>query len=55
MEILDVFEAAEYVKCSVRKMYELTRRCEIPHKKLGGKYRYKKEDLEKWFDSLPQN
>ena len=48
---LDVFvarEAAWYVRLSTAALYELTRRGQIPHVKIGRRYRYLRHQLDEW-------
>ena len=41
-------EAAEYLSIHVRTIYRLAKHGEIPSRKVGGSWRFKKEALDLW-------
>jgi len=41
-------EIAEYLSLDVRTIYRLTKSGEIPARKVGGRWRFKKDVLDKW-------
>lgn len=47
-EILTPREAAEYLSIHVRTIYRLAKKGEIPCRKVGGSWRFKKEALDAW-------
>ncbi len=47
-EILTPREAAEYLSVHVRTIYRLAKSREIPCRKVGGSWRFKKEALDEW-------
>ncbi len=47
-EILTPREAAEYLSVHVRTIYRLAKNGEIPGRKVGGRWRFKKDVLDKW-------
>ena len=55
VEILTAKEVADKLKLSVRTIHKLTQTGEIPHRKIGGAYRYKDSEIMDWFEGLPQN
>ncbi len=52
--VLTPREAAEYLKIHVRTIYRLVKNREIPGRKVGGSWRFKREDLEEWL-SMKEN
>ncbi len=55
-EILTPREAAEYLSVHVRTIYRLAKNGEIPGRKIGGSWRFKKGILDEWLSgkrSLP--
>lgn len=48
MEILDLEEAAKYLKLKRSALYRLTSEKKIPHFKLQAKLRFSKEQLNFW-------
>ena len=50
-------EAAEYLSVHVRTIYRLAKNREIPGRKVGGSWRFKKDALDQWLswreDPLP--
>ena len=53
-EILTPREAAEYLSVHVRTIYRLVKNREIPGRKVGGSWRFKKGALDEWL-SLREN
>jgi excisionase family DNA binding protein len=47
-EILTPREAAEYLSVHVRTIYRLVKQGEIPSRKVGGSWRFKKGVLDEW-------
>lgn len=47
-EILTPREAADYLSIHVRTIYRLAKNGEIPGRKIGGSWRFKKEALDQW-------
>jgi excisionase family DNA binding protein len=53
-EILTPREAAEYLSVHVRTIYRLVKNRDIPGRKVGGSWRFKKDALDEWL-SLREN
>ena len=53
-EILTPRQAAEYLSVHVRTIYRLAKNREIPGRKVGGSWRFKKGALDEWL-SLREN
>ena len=53
-EIMTPREAAEYLSVHVRTIYRLVKNGEIPGRKIGGSWRFKKEALDEWL-SIREN
>jgi excisionase family DNA binding protein len=53
-EVLTPREAAEYLSVHVRTIYRLAKNREIPCRKVGGSWRFKKDALDEWL-SLREN
>ncbi len=47
-EIMTPREAAEYLSVHVRTIYRLAKNGEIPCRKVGGSWRFKKDALDDW-------
>jgi excisionase family DNA binding protein len=47
-EIMTPREAAEYLSVHVRTIYRLAKNGEIPGRKVGGSWRFKKNALDEW-------
>ena len=47
-EIMTPREAAEYLSVHVRTIYRLAKHGEIPGRKVGGSWRFKKDALDAW-------
>lgn len=47
-EIMTPREAAEYLSVHVRTIYRLAKNGDIPGRKIGGSWRFKKDALDEW-------
>jgi len=47
-EIMTPREAADYLSVHVRTIYRLAKNGEIPGRKVGGSWRFKKDTLDEW-------
>jgi len=47
-EIMTPREAAEYLSIHVRTIYRLVKKGDIPGRKVGGSWRFKKDALDEW-------
>ncbi len=47
-EVMTPREAAEYLSIHVRTVYRLAKNGEIPGRKIGGSWRFKKDTLDDW-------
>lgn len=47
-EIMTPREAAEYLSIHVRTIYRLAKNRDIPCRKIGGSWRFKKDALDEW-------
>jgi excisionase family DNA binding protein len=47
-EILTLDEVAEYLKAGKRTLYRLTQNGDIPAFKLGGSWRFRRTELDRW-------
>lgn len=47
-EVMTPREAAEYLSVHVRTIYRLAKNREIPGRKVGGSWRFKKDALDEW-------
>jgi len=47
-EILTLGEVAEYLKAGKRTVYRLAKNGEIPAFKLGGTWRFRRDELDRW-------
>ena len=52
-EILTPREAAEYLNIDVGTIYRLAKKGEIPRRKVGGSWRFKKDILDIWLSRKP--
>lgn len=50
-EILTIREVAEYLKIKEKTAYALVARGEIPGFKVGGSWRFRKGELDKWISA----
>jgi excisionase family DNA binding protein len=53
-EIMTPRDAAEYLSVHVRTIYRLAKNGEIPGRKIGGSWRFKRHALDKWL-SIREN
>lgn len=53
-EILTLKEVAQYLKLTEKTAYRLAGDGKLPGFKVGGSWRFKKEELEKWIASQAQ-
>jgi excisionase family DNA binding protein len=49
-EILTMKEVAEYLKLAEKTAYRLAAEGKLPGFKVGGSWRFKKEDVQKWIE-----
>lgn len=49
-EILTLKEVAEYLKLAEKTAYRLAAEGKLPGFKVGGSWRFKKEDIEHWIE-----
>jgi len=49
-EILTVKEVADYLKLAEKTAYRLAAEGKLPGFKVGGSWRFKKEDLQQWIE-----
>ncbi len=49
-QILTLKEVAAYLKLAEKTAYRLVSEGKLPGFKVGGSWRFKKEDLDKWID-----
>lgn len=47
-DVIDIREAAHYLRFSQRKVYDLVRKGDIPHKRIGRQYRFSHAALRAW-------
>ena len=47
-EIMTPREAAEYLSVHVRTIYRLAKHGDIPGRKIGGSWRFKRDTLDEW-------
>jgi excisionase family DNA binding protein len=50
-DIMTIREVAEYLKLTEKTTYRLVSEGELPGFKVGGSWRFKRKDLEKWITS----
>ncbi|KJF97234.1 methylation-associated defense system helix-turn-helix domain-containing protein MAD1 [Photobacterium leiognathi] len=50
-QILTLKEVATYLKLAEKTAYRLASEGKLPGFKVGGSWRFKKDDLEKWIES----
>lgn len=53
-EIMTPREAAEYLSIHVRTIYRLAKNGDIPGRKIGGSWRFKKDALDRWLSGREQ-
>ena len=49
-EILTLKEVAQYLKLAEKTAYRLAAEGKLPGFKVGGSWRFKREEIEKWID-----
>jgi excisionase family DNA binding protein len=49
-DVLTIREVAEYLKVTEKTVYSLAQRRRIPAFKVGGQWRFRREDMESWID-----
>ena len=49
-EILTLKEVADYLKLTEKTAYRLAAEGKLPGFKVGGRWRFKREDVEKWIE-----
>jgi len=50
-DVLTIREVAEYLKVTEKTVYTLAQQRRIPSFKVGGQWRFRREDLEAWIGS----
>ena len=53
-DIITIREVADYLKLTEKTAYRLTAEGEIPGFKVGGSWRFKRSEIEKWIDERSQ-
>ncbi|MCG7543534.1 helix-turn-helix domain-containing protein [Pseudoalteromonas sp. MM17-2] len=53
-EILTIQEVATYLKLNEKTAYRLASEGKLPGFKVGGSWRFKRDDLEKWIEEQKQ-
>ena len=54
-EILTVKEVAKYLKLAEKTTYRLAAEGKLPGFKVGGSWRFKESDIEKWIEKQKRN
>lgn len=54
-EILTLKEVAQYLKLAEKTAYRLAAEGKLPGFKVGGSWRFKKEDIEMWIQKQKRN
>lgn len=54
-EILTIREVAEYLKINEKTAYRFAAEGKIPGFKVGGAWRFKRNDIEKWIETQRNN
>lgn len=54
-QILTLKEVAAYLKLAEKTAYRLVNEGKLPGFKIGGSWRFKREDLETWIEAKKQN
>ena len=49
-DIMTIHEVAEYLKLNEKTAYRLASQGEIPGFKVGGSWRFKRQDIERWIE-----
>src|SRR5271167_3643626 len=50
-DVMTVKEAADYLHCHYMTVYKLIRTVELPAFRLGGDWRFRRAEIEKWIDA----
>ena len=50
-EIMTPHEAAEYLNLNIRTIYHLAKNGKLPGRKVGRRWRFKKDVLDKWLST----
>ena len=53
-EIFTIREVAEYLNLAEKTAYRLTAEGKIPGFKVGGSWRFRRSEIERWIDERPQ-
>lgn len=53
-EIMTIKEVSDYLKIKEKTAYDLTAKGKIPGFKVGGAWRFKKSEIDKWIESESQ-
>lgn len=53
-EILTLKEVAEYLKLAEKTAYRLAAEGKLPGFKVGGSWRFKREDIDRWIEEQKQ-
>ena len=54
-DIMTLREVAEYLKLAEKTAYRLAAEGKLPGFKVGGSWRFKESDIEKWIDEQKKN
>jgi excisionase family DNA binding protein len=54
-DILTIREVAEYLKVTEKTVYGLAQKRKIPCFKVGGQWRFRREDLDDWIKRLQED
>lgn len=54
-EILTLKEVAQYLKLAEKTAYRLAAEGKLPGFKVGGSWRFKREDVQKWIEQQKRN
>jgi len=49
-DILTIKEVADYLKVTERTLYRLAQEGKLPAFKVGGSWRFRREDLDRWIE-----
>jgi excisionase family DNA binding protein len=52
-EVLDLVDAARFLRCSTRHLWTLARAGKVPHQKLGTLYRFSRDELTRFLSPKP--
>ena len=54
-EIMTIDELSDYLKLKIKTAYHLAAKGDIPGFKVGGAWRFRKSEIEKWIAKQEQN